>query len=188
MSKRIHPDNLVLEFGCGYGRVLEKLKTEEVLFYGIDNSFDSIDYGKNSNSNSDEVFMFCSDVKNPSIKYNTFDLVFCIQNGISAMKINPVSLIRESIRITKPRGRILFSSYSDKIWQDRLEWFRIQANHGLIGEIDELKTGKGIIVCKDGFEATTFNAEQFNQLLSEFDKEYNIFEIDESSIFCEIIA
>ncbi len=146
VSERIHPDNLVLEFGCGYGRVLEKLNTETVLLYGIDNSFDSINYGKDSISISDKVYWFCSDVKNPVIKSNTFDLVFCIQNGISAMKIDPVSLIRESIRITRPGGRILFSSYSDKIWTERLEWFRIQSNHGLIGEIDESKTSKSIMV------------------------------------------
>ena len=58
----------------------------------------------------------------------------------------------------------------------------------MIGEIDYNLTGGGNIVCKDGFKAITFNQNQFKNLLSEIGKEYKIFEIDESSIFCEIVA
>jgi 2-polyprenyl-6-hydroxyphenyl methylase/3-demethylubiquinone-9 3-methyltransferase len=84
-----------------------------------------------------------------------FDLVICIQNGISAFKVDQEKLIREAVRVTRQGGRALFSSYAERFWDDRLEWFEIQARHGLIGEIDHDKTGRGIIVGKDGFRATT---------------------------------
>ena len=89
---------------------------------------------------------------------------------------------------TKPSGKVLFSSYSDKFWEDRMEWFEIQSEHGLIGEIDYELSKEGIIICRDGFKATTFSADQFESLTSGIERESRIFEVDESSIFCEIIA
>ena len=128
------------------------------------------------------------DAQNLGFLDNQFDLVFCIQNGISAFGIEPGLIINEALRVTKTGGKLLLSSYSDKFWDHRLEWFELQSKHGLIGEIDYDLSGEGKIVCKDGFEATTFGTEHFEKFLSGYEKEYNIFEIDESSIFCEVIA
>ena len=117
-----------------------------------------------------------------------FDLVICVQNGISAFKVNPLDLLKESIRVTKQGGTILFSSYSDKFWDHRLEWFRIQAEHGLIGELHYELTRNGTIVCKDGFKAITFTKRDFLELTSHFNVDVTIHEIDSSSIFCEMIV
>jgi SAM-dependent methyltransferase len=116
----------------------------------------------------------------------TFDRVICIQNGISAFHVDPASLIKESIRVIKPGGIIWFSTYSEKFWHHRLEWFRLQSQSGLIGEIDDGKTGNGVIICKDGFRATTFGREAFEALLSGFNVNIKIEEIDSSSLICEI--
>ena len=117
----------------------------------------------------------------------TFNVVVCIQNGISAFHVNQKELIKECIRITKPGGVVLFSSYSEKIWNDRLHWFQLQSDGGLIGKINRKKTRNGRIVCRDGFTATTVNPEQFLSLTANFDVKIKITEVDESSIFCEII-
>ncbi|UCG27161.1 MAG: hypothetical protein JSV24_09310, partial [Bacteroidales bacterium] len=85
-------------------------------------------------------------------------------------------------------GIVLFSSYSEKIWEERLNWFRIQAEHGLIGEIDFNLTKNGVIVCKDGFRAVTYSSEDFIRLASNFNVTSQIHEIDRSSIFCEMIV
>ncbi len=121
-----------------------------------------------------------------AFKDKQFDLVFCIQNGIAVFRVDPLSMIREALRVTRRGGKLVFSGYSDKIWAERLEWFRIQAEHGLIGKIDENKTGAGVIICCDGFTATTFSFEQFNALCLKLGKAYQIFEVDDASVFCEI--
>ena len=72
----------------------------------------------------------------------------------------------EAVRVTRDGGICLFSSYSDRFWDHRLEWFKIQSEKGLLGEIDWERTGNGIIVCKDGFEATTFSEDDFRTLTS----------------------
>jgi len=56
--------------------------------------------------------------------------------------------------------------------------------HGLLGEIDEEKTGNGNIVYKDGFTATTVSPKEFLELTSGLNVSAHIREIDNSSIFC----
>ena len=117
---------------------------------------------------------------------NTFDIVLCLQNGMSAFKENQQDLIKEAFRVTKPGGAVLFSSYSEKFWIDRLEWFKIQSDNGLIGEIDYNATKDGTIACKDGFRATTISPNDFLQLTKDFNYDTKIFEVDKSSVFFEI--
>lgn len=64
----------------------------------------------------------------------------------------------------------------------------MQAEHGLIGEIDRERTGGGVIVCKDGFQANTVGPDEFQGLCSSLGVRPRIEEVDGSSLFCEIIA
>jgi ubiquinone/menaquinone biosynthesis C-methylase UbiE len=76
----------------------------------------------------------------------TFDLTLCIQSGISAFGADQSELFSEAVRVTRSGGRVLFSTYCERFWEERLKWFQIQAVHGLIGEIDYHATGNGVIV------------------------------------------
>jgi len=82
---------------------------------------------------------------------------------------------------------LLISTYSEKIWDERLKWFERQAQEGLIGEIDYGLTKNGKIVCKDGFTAMTYTRDDFINLASGFEIEIEIKEIDDSILFCEMI-
>jgi SAM-dependent methyltransferase len=186
VRQRIKPGDKVLEIGCGYGRVLKSIYPAAKYVIGIDNAVDTLFYG-HSLLLPGSCSLLAMDAYKQGFKSETFDLVFCIQNGISAFGGNPEMLINESVRITKKGGTVLFSSYSDKFWEHRLEWFKIQSENYLIGEIDYDLTGDGTIVCKDGFRATTFNSERFRLLTSSIHGSISIREIDDSSIFCEII-
>ena len=117
-----------------------------------------------------------------------FDVVVCIQNGIAAFNVDRQQLIKEAMRVTRPCGMVLFSSYSERFWKDRLEWFRIQSQHGLIGEIDDDATGGGVIVCRDGFKASTVSPDDFVSLTSNLKINPIITEVDGSSLFCEILV
>jgi 2-polyprenyl-6-hydroxyphenyl methylase/3-demethylubiquinone-9 3-methyltransferase len=116
----------------------------------------------------------------------TFDVVLGIQNAISAMKIDPQLLVTQAMRVTKTGGKVILASYSDKIWEDRLQWFIQQSREGLLGEIDRKKTKNGIIVCKDGFTATTFSKKNFQNLADTMNLNARIEEVNESSIVCVI--
>lgn len=184
--KKIHKRPLVLELGCGYGRVLARLAERAAYIVGIDTSYASLllceqtmkDYSNFSLLNMNAI---CTGFLDRS-----FETIVCIQNGISAFHVDQKELIRESIRITKPGGVILFSSYADKFWSERLKWFEIQSKAGLLGEIDIKATHDGVIVTKDGFTARTVSPQDFKKLVSGLHVDTAIHEIDGSSVFCDI--
>ena len=177
----------MLELGCGYGRILSRLSTETETAVGIDSSLASLELGAEFLREKRHCRLLQMDAAVLAFKDRTFDLVACLQNGLSAFKVDPAALFRECLRVTKPGGRVIFSSYSERFWSHRLEWFAQQAEEGLLGEIDRKATGNGVIVCKDGFRATTFREEDFIGLASRFSVEPVIAEVDGSSLFCEIV-
>lgn len=183
---RINEGDKVLDLGCGYGRIIPDLLEKAGLVFGIDISYENINYGKQFLHGVQKCVLMEMDAGHLKFPDKIFDTVICIQNGISAFKVEPLTLIKQSIRVTKPGGKLLFSTYSPKIWDARLEWFRMQAMEGLLGEIDEEKTANGNIVCKDGFTATTFTGDQFQKLAIQLGYKAEITEVDESVLFCEI--
>jgi len=188
VESRLRPTATVLELGCGYGRILERLANKAKNVFGIDTSGSSLRVVAERSNFAFEVSVAQMDAVALGFREKSFDVVVCIQNGISAFHVDPRDLICESIRVTKRGGLILFSSYAEKFWEDRLEWFRVQSENGLIGEIDWDATHNGVIVCKDGFRASTFGPEDFASLVSQFGVAYKIHEVDDSSVFCEIMV
>jgi len=176
----------VLELGCGYGRVLQRLigKSEKVV--GIDTSYASLRMAREFVGDISSCSLIEMDAVELGFRKDCFNAVVCIQNGISAFAVNQRKLVEESVRVTRPGGIALFSSYSEHFWEDRLDWFRLQAEQGLLGEIDEAATGKGVIVCKDGFKASTVGPDDFAALTSGLPVLSKITEVDRSSLFCQI--
>lgn len=184
--QHLSPSGSVLELGCGYGRVIKLIHQNCNFIYGIDNSLDNIAMSKNYLSEIKNANTAVMDALLLGFSDNSFDVVLCIQNGISAFHVDQKQLIAESLRVTRPAGRVLFSSYSEKFWDARLEWFELQSKYGLLGEIDYNVTGNGNIICKDGFTASTVDDQGFRDLVSSFNCNFEIEEVDDSSIFCII--
>ncbi len=182
----INNTDTILDLGCGYGRVAIKLVKKAQKVVGIDISKKNIELAKKIMYDHKNCELFIMDASKLKFPNNYFDKVFCLQNGISAFKVNPIELIKESIRVTKKGGSVFFSTYSPKFWKDRIEWFEIQARENLIGEIDYNLTKNGTIVCKDGFKAITYSEEELLELASNFNVKTSIIEIDNSSLFCKM--
>ncbi len=184
--ERIAPGDLVLELGCGYGRVLPVLSSRGRLVVGVDTSAASLRYAHKLLCTAANCLLVQADAAQLAFPDCTFDVVVCIQNGISAFHVNQEHLVKESVRVAKRGGTILFSSYSAKFWDHRLEWFCRQSSAGLLGEIDFEKTGDGVIVCKDGFTASTVSAEGFLELAAGCNVDTRVAEVDQSIVFCEM--
>ncbi|MEE9457898.1 MAG: class I SAM-dependent methyltransferase [bacterium] len=184
---RLGPGDVVLELGCGYGRALAPLAARARLVVGVDTSFASLALARDELVPYDNVSLLQADAVNLGIRDGAVDVVACIQNGVSAFHVDPAELMAESVRVAKPGGVALFSSYAGAFWDERLAWFEAQAAEGLLGEIDYERTGDGTIVCKDGFTATTFGPEDFKALASSLGLRAALAEVDRSSLFCEIV-
>ncbi len=183
---RFRATDRVLELGCGFGRVLQRLAPYVDVIVGVDTSEASLQAVKGYCAGLVNIRLSRMNAEALGFADNSFDKVICIQNGISAFHLDPIGWIRESIRVTKPGGLVLISSYSVKFWRHRVEWFRVQSENGLLGEIDWEATKDGAIVCKDGFTATTYTADMFRLLMDRIGVSYSLEEVDESSLFCEI--
>jgi SAM-dependent methyltransferase len=186
--KKIKSSDIALELGCGYGRVLDKLANKAKVIIGIDTAYASLKLAQEISANQANCYLAAMDAVELGFIDRQFDIVACIQNGISAFKVDQRKLVKEALRVTRSGGRVLFSSYSDQFWKDRLEWFQLQSDHGLLGEIDYQATGDGVIVCKDGFKATTIRPGEFISLTSGLHVSPIVTEVDGSSIFYEIIV
>ncbi|MGD8537799.1 MAG: class I SAM-dependent methyltransferase [Candidatus Aminicenantes bacterium] len=184
--KKIKPTDRVLELGCGYGRVLLMLAEKAGLAVGIDTAFDSLRLHGDLCQNVTNCSVIAMDAGCLGFKDGQFDKVVCVQNGICAFQMEPKILISEALRVTSPGGSVFLSSYAERFWDDRLSWFKLQAEHGLIGEIDEEATCNGLVVCKDGFRATTVAADDFRALASDLGLVPVVTEVDGSSLFCEL--
>ena len=185
--EKVRPGDLVVELGCGYGRILPKLAGKAGWVVGIDTSAPSLELARQTLGSASVCSLSRMDAVKLGFHDRTFDCVVCIQNGISAFHVDQRTLITESLRVTRAGGVVLFSSYSEKFWKQRLEWFELQSQAGLLGEIDYDRTKDGVIVCRDGFTATTVDANDFRALTAGLNADVRIVEVDESSLFCEIM-
>ena len=183
---KIRPADRVLELGCGYGRVLERLASQAGTVMGIDTSPSSLDLARRLLAGFSNCHLAVMDAVALGLPDAAFDVVVCLQNGISAFRVNERDLMREGVRVTRPGGTVLFSGYAERFWDTRLEWFELQAEHGLIGEIDRGRTHDGVIICKDGFEAATVSPDEFVALASSLGVQSVVEEVDGSSVFCEV--
>jgi ubiquinone/menaquinone biosynthesis C-methylase UbiE len=177
---------LLLEFGCGYGRVLEALSANVRAAVGIDTSIESLNLARKYLRMPRPVRLLAMDASQTAFSDRVFDLTICIQNGVSAFAVDQQRLLAEAVRVTRSGGTVLFSSYSEHFWDHRMAWFEVQAAHGLIGEIDHQASGNGVIVCKDGFRATTVGAGDFRRLAGAVGLVPTITEVAGSSLFLEV--
>ena len=187
LATRLAPDQRILELGCGYGRVLKPLLPRVRSAWGIDSSAESVEYARGFLGHAPTCRLLVMDARATGFRSGVFDLVACVQNGISAFGVDPLDLVGEALRITRPGGRVIFSSYATEFWPHRLAWFELQAAHGLVGEIDPERTGDGTIVCRDGFRATTFREDEFRMLAASLGYDRPVLTtVGGSSVFCEI--
>lgn len=182
VRQNLYGNEKVLEVGAGYGRIIKELAPFAASFMGIDISKASVELGRDYIKECPNCSIQVMDVYNLEFD-EEFDVVLCLQNGLSAIKGQPINLIKQCMKVLTSGGKAYFSTYSAKFWNYRLAWFHEQADKGLIGEIDLEKTHDGIIMCKDGFTAITFSEDELKKLGEESGFHYRIEEVDESSLF-----
>ena len=183
---RMKKTDTVLELAAGYGRIMKELAPYVKSITGIEISGENVRFGEEYLKDTPNTALLTMDVHD--IEYsNSFDAVLCLQNGLSAVKAEvPELFAAKTIKALKKGGKAYFSTYHPKFWEQRLAWFQEQSKKELIGELDMEKTQNGIIICKDGFRATTHSIADLEKIGRSTNCLWQIFEVYDSSIFLVI--
>ena len=183
---RMKKTDTVLELAAGYGRIMKELAPYVKSITGIEISGENVRFGEEYLKDTPNTALLTMDVHD--IEYsNSFDAVLCLQNGLSAVKAEvPELFAAKTIKALKKGGKAYFSTYHPKFWEQRLAWFQEQSKKELIGELDMEKTQNGIIICKDGFRATTYSIADLEKIGRSTNCLWQIFEVYDSSIFLVI--
>lgn len=184
VKNNLNGNEKVLELGAGYGRIVKELAGKCNSIMGIDISKDNVLLSEQYLENNSNAKVIEMDIHNITLE-EKFDVILCLQNGLSAMKITSNDLLKIS-QLVKNGGKIYFSTYSEKFFESRLKWFEEQADKKLLGKINYNKTKDGFIVCEDGFRAITFSEKDLNLIGDILGYEYYIRYIDNSSVFLVI--
>lgn len=179
----LKPTDKVLELGCGYGRVMNELADHCAIVDGIDISEDSIYYGRKCLEARPNCHLMVMDATDLHYKDNSYDLVLCVQNGICAFHKDRYRITEEALRVARPGGLVIFSTYCKEFWSHRIHWFLLQSIEELIGKIIETDPERGIIRCEDGFEALTIDINEFSALAARLQCNFKTVVIDGSSLF-----
>lgn len=183
---RMKMTDVVLELAAGYGRIMKELAPYVNTITGIEISCDNVLFGEEYLKNIPNTAFLNMDAHD--IDYEScFDAVLCLQNGLSAIRAEvPEVFASKVIKALKKGGKAYFSTYHPNFWEQRVAWFQEQSRKGLVGELDMEKTENGVIICKDGFRATTHSISDLEKIGRSTGCLWQIFEVDDSSIFLVI--
>jgi 2-polyprenyl-6-hydroxyphenyl methylase/3-demethylubiquinone-9 3-methyltransferase len=185
---RLEPNAAVLDLGCGYGRVAFRMLPGAGALVGVDTAMESLRLAQAITPPDAPCSFLAMDATALAFRPASFDAVICLQNGICAFCADPGTLVREAVRVARPGGLVLFSTYADseRFWPHRLAWFEAQASDGLVGEIDHDESRDGVIVCKDGLRLGLMKESRWRELCAGLGFACEITEVDGSSLFCSI--
>ena len=169
VRKNLRGDEAVLELAAGYGRIMKELAPHCKSIVGMDISEENVALSKEYLKDWPNTSMIVMDAHAMDFD-QVFDVILCLQNGLSAMGADS-AVIHKTLSLLAPGGSAYFSSYSAKFWEWRLKWFEEQAEKD------------GVIICKDGFRATTHSPEALDEIGKNSGLSYKVMEIDESSVF-----
>lgn len=148
----------ILEIGCGYGRLTEKIAPLTKNIIGIDFSVPLVYESKKLLVGFPNTSLFIMDAARLGFAENVFDSVVCLNASFSNMPNIETIVIKEMKRVCKIGGEVIISVLSEKAENDQLEKYH-QAGLHVISNQDNL------IITKEGLHSKRFSKNDLHKLL-----------------------
>ncbi len=116
-------NSIVLDVGCGLGIHLELLSKYCKEVIGIDHSEVMLKYSRKRVKNLGNVKVFNMNARHIEFPDNCFDQTNCMFNTLGNVE-NPLPILLEMHRVTKPGGHLIFSVYNPESVSERLEFYQ----------------------------------------------------------------
>jgi ubiquinone/menaquinone biosynthesis C-methylase UbiE len=121
----IHPDDVILEIGCGIGRVGKPLSTQCLQWFGADISGVMLGHAAaRLKSRPNTTLVELATVGLQEFPRDAFDLVYCTTVFMHLLEWDRYRYVEEALRVLRPGGRCYFDNYpldSEHGWKVFLE-------------------------------------------------------------------
>jgi len=175
------PNYVVLEVGCGSGRVLAPLSQYCRYVVGIDNQAVQISASAEKISRKENVEVVLADASIMPFNDSIFDLSLIPYNLLAGLRYQTNVVLEEMVRVTKQNGIIAGSVYSEDALEAQLEHYENLGFNDAIVSSD--------YICAANAEGETIFVERFTPdklraLLTGFDfRRLKVEELDPISYF-----
>ncbi|MDP3741808.1 MAG: class I SAM-dependent methyltransferase [Candidatus Micrarchaeota archaeon] len=122
LLKNINEESVVLDVGCGLGTHLNLISKYCKEIIGIDYSEVVLKRCRKETGHLPNVKTFNMNAKRLEFPDNAFDQVNCMFNTLGNMK-DPMPVMKEITRVTKPSCHIIFSLYNLESIPERLDYY-----------------------------------------------------------------
>jgi len=179
LEKNISSNFLVLDIGCGTGRIMEILSKISKKVIGIDNDISAVKKCETRSKKLNNVKIFLESVQKIHFKDDSFDAIVCLNLFENLSKLRNKALL-EIRRVLKKEGILILSVYNEVALEERLKVYRkIETENFKV-----LDNGK--VKFNDGLTSEQFSKEQIKEILDKTG--FKIYDITKGKIYYLIKA
>ncbi len=181
LKKNIKKEDVVLDIGCGNGRVMKILSGISKKVYGIDNDESAVELCKDNLKGFENVEVSLQDAEKINFKDGFFDVVICSEVFVNFGKTK-FKILSEIKRVLKENSFLILNVYNEKALEKRLKMYK-EHGYPFIKSVDE---ENGTVIFDGGVVSEQYSEEQITKILE--DAGFEIQELIKTKIFYLIKA
>lgn len=174
LEKNILKDSIVLDVGCGDGRMIKFFSKICKKVINIDNDKNAFEKCKENSKQLNNVEIFLEDAENMHFQDKELDVVCCIGTFCNFGETKHKILL-EMKRVLKENGILIITIYNENALEERLKIYEKYTPGEFINK------GNGTILYKNGVISEQFSEEQIRKILRE--ASFDVEEVIKGGIF-----